>query len=424
MAHDEREKGLSAPRKGDSASKLRFVEESANGSIQEEEQPDAKTRAGVGAHFSDGISALRAVSRAKREHSAARSRLRELTSSIASDEELLEHRHDVEAHYQTIVSQQSAELADAQETRSQATAKIEQLNQRKGSLTAQLERMKSTHEQERRPYKNLMESSKGRADDAGSALASARRAVKAAEAQVNEATGERESRIASANRSVDGAQQRITQLTSELGQIQADPAADPAAVESLQHTLNQERINLQNAKNKVLSVTAETQDAVAEAQNRVFTCRQAVTQAEAAAEEAKAQAHKHREAYDRMAEEHRAQEAALNKEIVDCEVALREAQKDLDRAQERIEDAQFILQDAEEIHDTPETTRMLEERVASTRSTIEEQQREVDTLASQEKSVRSTTRTKRLVFFGIVAAIAVLILLIVLLATGACTPKG
>ena len=365
-----------------------------------------------------GLSATRAVSQAKRASASARQRLRKLNEGIADSEKQLRHRSEVEQHYEAIVRKQTNELNEANAQAAAAQAEVNRLTQEHAALDAQLKELRVTNEQERRPYKNLMESSRSRSDDAGKNLASIRRSVKAAEGQVADASSSREARIASANRTVDGAMARITQLNAEIAELQGDPSTSPDALQSLELTLDEEQARLRQAKADVSAVTEESQRLVADAQTHLFGLKQSLEEAERSSETAKAEARKHKEAYDRMLGEHQAAEAALEKRIVDNEVDARNAAKDLERARDRANTAQAILDDANEIHATPEQTRELAREVAAAHEQIDAQKAKVDALARQESELRSSTRMKRLAFWAVIVLVVLLVVFIILLVTG------
>ena len=75
-------------------------------------------------------------------------------------------------------------MADAQAT-------VERLDGEQTALEDRLSKMRAAHEQELRPYRRVMETSRGRASDASQTVAEVKRAVKGAEAQVKDATNAR-----------------------------------------------------------------------------------------------------------------------------------------------------------------------------------------------------------------------------------------
>ena len=76
--------------------------------------------------------------------------------------------------YDAIISEQTGTIDAAQKEMGDAQTRIEQLQAERDGLRAQLEQMKSEHEQSLRPYKKLSESTKGRSDDAALMMRSIR----------------------------------------------------------------------------------------------------------------------------------------------------------------------------------------------------------------------------------------------------------
>ena len=151
---------------------------------------------GAGRGIAAGFTALRDVRDASREHSSAKTQMEAMEKDLAAKRAALEHRESIEAGYDGIVETQTAALADAQRRAADAVDRAAQLTRELKDLEARLAKMRADDEQALRPYKQLAESSKGRADDASRTVAEAKRAVRTAEGQVKDATDRREQAIA------------------------------------------------------------------------------------------------------------------------------------------------------------------------------------------------------------------------------------
>ena len=84
------------------------------------------------------------------------------------------------------------------------------------------------------------------------------------------------------------------------------------------------------------------------------------------------------------------------------------------------DDAVALLDEAEDVHATPEETMRLRQSVAQQQIAVSEQQAVVDSLAEGERSLRSRTRGVRLALLAAVAgavALVVIVIVIVLVAT-------
>ena len=77
-----------------------------------------------------------------------------------------------------------------------------------------------------------------------------------------------------------------------------------------------------------------------------------------------------------------------------------------------------MLEEARDIHAHPELTDELSERCQESHARTEEQRRLVERLATEERIVRERTQRTRKVFYALVAAAVVIVLLAVLLAFG------
>ena len=376
----------------------------------------ADPRGGALESLRRGISAIQSVREATRQHADARNASKQLSDQIAADTETLEHRERIERDFASIVSEQEAERAEASAALEGARSTAQQLEETIASLDDRLARMKQDHEESLRPYRELMESAKGRSDDAARSLSEARRAVKAAESQVADSAKHREQRIATANRAADNAQDRLRHVEAELTSLQRDPSS-PSAVSKMQSELVSEQAHLGSARDEVARVTEECQRLVDNAQTHLWTQRQSLETIEHKANQAKDEATAHREEYERLYNAAMDEEKALSDRIAQERANQAGAQRDADDAQRRVDAADERLSEARDIHTTPQVTAALRDAIAANRRQLDALAAEIDRLAERERALRDQTRRQRYVVFGIAAAAIILILLVVWLLT-------
>lgn len=360
-----------------------------------------------------GLDAVAAVRAAAKQHSDARAQAKQLKKELDKSKETLAHRLDVDRNYDKILAEQKAVIQKGNEGIARAEAAIEELEAKKSELDATLAQKKADDEAAIRPYRELMESTKGRSDDAARALAEIRRAVKTADQQVADTAKRREQRIAAANRAVDNAQDRLRKVESDLNSLKGSSTASPNALSKMQSELVAERAHLDAAREDVGRVTAECQQLVDNAQTHLWTQKQSLETAERAADDAKREADGRREEY----------ESLYNKAMggqKEIEARIAEVEKDIDARQtERAEqaqvvfDAQALVDEADDIHSTPEVTKNLQDAIATGKVELEKRQREVDALAAEERQLRESTRAQRFLFIGVAAVAIVIIVLIV-----------
>ena len=84
---------------------------------------------------------------------------------------------------------------------------------------------------------------------------------------------------------------------------------------------------------------------------------------------------------------------------------------------ERAGAAEAALEEAREIHATPEVTEQLRHGIQEGESALARQQSEVDSLADTERRLRESTRSKRFLLIGVAVAIVVIVVLLVVLLT-------
>ena len=304
----------------------------------------------------EGIEAFRSVRVASQRHSSALEELRDMRERLEADASELDRRIDIEQRYPQILSEQTAERDEATARSEEALRRHEALAAERDELEGQLVAMRAHHEDQLRPYRNVSESAKGRADDAARALADARRATKGAEGTLAEATRRRDQRISAANRAVDSAQDRLRRVQAELDALRDDAEASPAALSRLQGELVAERAHLDAAKGDVPAVTEGARRSVEEAQERLFDLRRLLAQAEGDAETAKREATARRAEYDSLLKEAKEEERALSEQVRLRTTAAEQAKREHGEAEARVRVARELLDEAQAVHATPQDT--------------------------------------------------------------------
>lgn len=365
-----------------------------------------------------GLAAMRDVREASRQHAGAQKRVRSLTEALDEDRRTLAHRREVEGRYEEIVSQQTDASRQASQDMADAQATVERLDGEQTALEDRLSKMRAAHEQELRPYRRIMETSRGRASDASQTVAEAKRAVKGAEAQVKDATDARSQGIAQANRALDNSQERLRRVQDDLRRAQADPGAKADAVAQLQRENVAELAHVEAARAEVANATRQTQEAVEKAQMHLWTQRQSLETAQADAEAAKRDYEGHKAEYDRRAAEAASQEKELADAIAERKAGIESAKAAHDEAADAYDEAQGLLSEAEAIHATPEETRRLAASIADQQAALAFAQSELDSLADSERALRQHTRTQRYILTAVAILLAALIVLIAMTALG------
>jgi chromosome segregation ATPase len=360
-----------------------------------------------------GFAAMRAVSDAAKQTEEARAQIQQLQESLKKDQNELARRTKIEQSYPQIAKQRSAEVAAARKATADAAARAKAAREKGNSLSSKLSSLKATNEEELSPYRQLMESTKGRADDAARALAEVRRTLKMAENQANDAVKRRDQRIAAANRTLDSAQERLRKVQSELDRLQKNPTASINALSKMRSEVAAEHAHIDSAKQDIQTVTTDAQRAVDNAQTHLWAQKQSLESAERQADETKKEADAKRNEYDRLYKKATAQESALSQQISACETAAKAAEGETEEAKAKANDAAAVLKDANEVHSTPQATTELQGRIKKTRDEITRQSAVADKLSAREQALREATRKQRLIFIAIVAAVIIVVVLIV-----------
>lgn len=379
----------------------------------------AQRAAQVGtATVTEGVSAMRELSAARRAHATAFKELERLEKDVDQLGQQLDHRRDVEANYERIVEVQTQEIEDT-------ARELEQARGRRASLESQLEGknnelacLKKANEQKVAPSRKLMEEAKDALSRAERAHAEARRALKGAQAQANEAAANRDSKLQAAKRSADSASAKLARQQDQLTEVRRDPSAGAKGLSQASSAVAAALAQLENARENVARVTQETDQAVQIAQTHLYTQRKSLEEAEADLKAAQEHERRLRDAYDAKRAKTSELETGVTSKIDELKAAVKQAREDEAGARGRQDAARATLEEAHDIHAHPELTDELARRLEASRTQAGEQRTLVERLASEERMVRERTQHTRKIFYALVGIAVVIVLLVIALAFG------
>ena len=353
-----------------------------------------------------GISAVREVRSAAKAHAHARNKMKEMQSVLTSDQGQLEHRIYVHENYDSIVAEQQAIINETSAEMKRQKDLVESLTKTCSELQSKLEALIAEDEQELRPYRNLSETAKGRLDDVSRTVTEAKRAIKAAESQVKDATEHRDQSLASAQRALSNSQERQHKLQEELAELKEDPAANNGAITRIQNDLASEKLRESEAQKSLDIITTQAKSTIEMAQTHLWTQKKSLEVAQSATDTAHAEYEQRKNEFEKYQTEAHARERIAQNNIT-------QAQDAFDAAAEKYDAAQAILEDAQAIQTSPEETERLKNSVSSQLSAVEQTQGEVEKLAYEEKTLRVRTRKQRLLLLAIVLGFVTLVVLLV-----------
>ena len=377
----------------------------------------ADAAASVGSMLSQGMGAVREVSAARRAHSEARDHLDELSQVIEENEDELAHRREVEANYAQIVAEQTArqnnslETARAAVSAQQAIAKV--IEELKQNLSAMKDADKATEKR----LKSALEAAESKEASAREGANRLVRRVTDAQRGLESAKADRETNLAAAKKAVESAQARLDALREEFAEIQRNPSANSAAYSvrgiELENDISDAAEQLRQAKDQLPRLTVELDQAIADAEAVVTEANKPIDEARSSFRDVSNATAEARDALDAARKDAESRQKELRAQINEQEKALKNQQKAQQDAQDDADDAAEILADANDIHAHPEITEQLAARIDSDKQYEAQQLQQVESLAATEKNVREQTRTSRLKFVGIVAAIVMVVALVI-----------
>ncbi len=379
----------------------------------------ADAAASVGSMLATGMGAVREVNAAKRAHSEAREQLDELSRVIGENEDELNHRRDVERRYDELFEQQTQRREKALEVVTSTKAAQEAIASAMGDLKSQLDQMKEEDSATEKRLKAVVEEAEAKESAAREGANRLVRRVTDAQRALDAAKQRRDEQVAAAQAEIDAAQTRLRALREEFAGIQRNPSANSAAYSvrrgQLQTDISDATELLRRAQSELPRVTAEGNQAIADAEAILAQANKPIDEARSAFREVSDATAAARDALDEAREDAESRQKALRTQINEKEKARREQEKAQQNAQAEADDAAFMLQDMQDVHAHPEITEQLAARIASDRAYRAEQLQKVESLAETEQSIRERTRTSRLRFTGALVVVILFVILLVLL---------
>ena len=377
----------------------------------------ADAAASVGTMLSQGMGAVREVSAARRAHSEARNHLDELSQVIEENEDELTHRHDVEANYAQIVAEQTARQASCLESVRAAAAAQQAIAKTIDDLKQSLSAMKDADKATEKRLKSALDAAESQEASAREGANRLVRRVTDAQRGLESAKADRETNLAAARKAVESAQARLSALREEFAEIQRNPSANSAAYSvrgtELENDISDAAEQLRTAQEQLPRLTAELDQSIADAEAVVAEANKPIEEARSSFRDVSNATAEARDALDAARKDAETRQKELRSQINEREKALKNQQKAQQEAQDDADNATEILADANDIHAHPEITQQLAARIDSDKQYQAQQMQQVESLAATEKNVREQTRTSRLKFVGIVAAIVVAVALLI-----------
>lgn len=377
----------------------------------------ADAAASVGSMLSQGMGAVREVSAARRAHSEARDHLDELSQVIEENEDELTHRRDVEANYAQIVAEQTARQASCLESVRAAVAAQQAIAKTIDDLKQSLSAMKDADKATEKRLKSALDAAESQEASAREGANRLVRRVTDAQRGLESAKADRETNLAAARKAVESAQARLNALREEFAEIQRNPSANSAAYSvrgtELENDISDAAEQLRTAQEHLPRLTAELDQSIADAEAVVAEANKPIEEARSSFRDVSNATAEARDALDAARKDAETRQKELRSQINEQEKALKNQQKAQQEAQDDADNAAEILADANDIHAHPEITQQLAARIDSDKQYQAQQMQQVESLAATEKNVREQTRTSRLKFVGIVAAIVVAVALLI-----------
>lgn len=374
----------------------------------------------VGAFITEGVGAVRQVSAAKRAHASAREELEQLEQTILEQQDELAHRRDIEERYSQIIEEESARQDQAILNIAQAKAAQDSIRAAVDALKEKLAAVREADAQTEKRLKAAVDAAEGKEASSRESGTRLQRRLDDAKKSLEKAETEREVAIDTAQRAIDTAATRLATLREEFAEVQRNPSANSAAYSvrsnELQLEISDAAEELRQAQHALPVITEEVERSLATARAMVEEAKKPIDAAKRAHREVTNEADEARDALDTANNAAAERQRELRDQIAAQEKAIKEQDRLIAGEQAEADDAQAVMDEANDIHAHPEITEALEADLERNRAERAEQASEVQELADAERDVRQRTHASRVRFMGAIGIGAAIVLALIVLA--------
>lgn len=374
----------------------------------------------VGAFITEGVGAVRQVSAAKRAHASAREELEQLEQTILEQQDELAHRRDIEERYSQIIEEESARQNQAILNIAQAKAAQDSIRAAVDALKEKLAAVREADAQTEKRLKAAVDAAEGKETSSRESGTRLQRRLDDAKKSLEKAETEREVAIDTAQRAIDTAAARLATLREEFAEVQRNPSANSAAYSvrsnELQLEISDAAEELRQAQHALPVITEEVERNLATARAMVEEAKKPIDAAKRAHREVTNEADEARDALDTANNAAAERQRELRDQIAAQEKAIKEQDRLIAGEQAEADDAQAVMDEANDIHAHPEITEALEADLERNRAERAEQASEVQELADAERDVRQRTHDSRVRFMGAIGIGAAIVLALIVLA--------
>lgn len=374
----------------------------------------------VGAFITEGVGAVRQVSAAKRAHASAREELEQLEQTILEQQDELAHRRDIEERYSQIIEEESARQDQAILNIAQAKAAQDSIRAAVDALKEKLAAVREADAQTEKRLKAAVDAAEGKEASSRESGTRLQRRLDDAKKSLEKAETEREVAIDTAQRAIDTAAARLATLREEFAEVQRNPSANSAAYSvrsnELQLEISDAAEELRQAQHALPVITEEVERNLATARAMVEEAKKPIDAAKRAHREVTNEADEARDALDTANNAAAERQRELRDQIAAQEKAIKEQDRLIAGEQAEADDAQAVMDEANDIHAHPEITEALEADLERNRAERAEQASEVQELADAERDVRQRTHDSRVRFMGAIGIGAAIVLALIVLA--------
>ena len=387
--------------------------------INEDEEAAASDgrHGSVGSFFSEGASAVKEVSSARKAYASARDELKQLDAHIDEQQAELDYRRDVEQRYDQIIVEQRARQAQALKAADEAENTAKGMDANAAAMKNDLRTMREADAATEKRLKNALDAANAKEASARESGTRLQRRLDDAKRNLENARNEKEAGVAAAQKNIDVTSERLQSLRDEYGELQRNPTASSAGYSvrsgELEAQISDVSEELRQARDELSRVTAELDASIDEAQRAVQEAEKPIGEAKRSFDQITAEADAARDALDAGKKDATNRQKELRTKITNEEDSARKQREEADLQREEAENAVAAMDEATDVRNHPEVTEALARALAADRAEREELAGTVEELAAAEKDVRRRTRGSRYKFIGVIVAIVAVVLVIV-----------
>ncbi len=359
----------------------------------------------------DIYQAFKDVRDASRATATSQKELKALQQEMRKDRETLEHRREVEANFMTIIQEQTNIVEQGLDSQSRIDDITDENTSKKTGLVRALNELKMENREALKPFHTASDTTQKALDEAARQLAHYKRAEQTTRQKLESVIHQRDKQSEHLHSSIAASQEQIDKLKREA----QDPELELSSRDKLdlREKIAIEQRRLAEHQQSLHGIQATSENNIMNLEATLSEAEEQFEKAKIHHDEIKKEAEHKLKRLEEKSEQCRKAEEGLQSQIDEIDAYQQTLDEHNNEIEIAIEQARDLINEAHEIHETPEISQKLALKIMRNEAEEQELQAKIDSLQEYEDELRRKTRTSRIVSIAVVLSVVLLIVFII-----------